>query len=48
MNTASSVTWKRLITKMNIDMIDKHEVSFLFEQYRQDYIENGYERQYDG
>jgi hypothetical protein len=33
---------------MNTKMIDSHELSFLFHEYRKDLIEHGYERQYDG
>jgi hypothetical protein len=33
---------------MNIEMIDKHDVTYLFEEYRKDLIMHGYERQYDG
>jgi hypothetical protein len=33
---------------MSIDMIDAHDVSDLFEQYRLDHIKDGYERKYEG
>jgi hypothetical protein len=33
---------------MSINMVDLHDLSFLFYEYRKEYIEHGYERQYDG